>query len=97
MHDSKWVILTKQASNLFFQKTLRDRFVSNYLGTHILQDQVQDLIINRHVLHANDSGKESIVMIIAKYTTPKENDFYEYSAISWGYGNGSLPQKEDDL
>ena len=46
------------------------------------QDQIQDHIINRHVLHANNSGEESIVMIITKNTTPKENDFYDYPTIS---------------
>ena len=32
------------------------------------QGQVRDLIINRHVLLANDPGKDNIVMIIEKNT-----------------------------
>ena len=35
------------------------------------QDQIRDLIINRHVPCANDPGKYSIVMTIEKNTTPK--------------------------
>ena len=40
------------------------------------QDQIRDLIINRHVPRGNDPGKDNIVMIIEKNTTPEE--FYEY-------------------
>ena len=32
----------------------------------------------RHVLHAKDPGKDNIVMIIKKNTTPEEDEFYEY-------------------
>ena len=32
----------------------------------------------RYVSHAMDPGKDNIVMIIEKNTTPKENEFYEY-------------------
>ena len=42
------------------------------------QDQICDLIINRHVPRANDPGKDNIVMIIEKNTTPEEDEFYEY-------------------
>ena len=42
------------------------------------QDQICDLIINRHVPRANDPGKNNIVMIIEKNTTPEEDEFYEY-------------------
>ena len=43
------------------------------------QDQIRDLIINRHVPRANDPGKDNIVVIIEKNTAPKEDEFYEYS------------------
>ena len=42
------------------------------------QYQIRDLIINRHVSLANDPGKNNIVMILEKNTTPKEDEFYEY-------------------
>ena len=42
------------------------------------QDQIHDPIINRHVPRANDPGKDNIVMIIDKNTTPEEDEFYEY-------------------
>ena len=42
------------------------------------QDQIHDLIINCHVSRANDPGKDNIVMIIEKNTTPEEDEFYEY-------------------
>ena len=41
----------------------------------------QDIITHlkiRHVLHAKDPGKDKIVMIIEKNTTPEEDEFYEY-------------------
>ena len=41
------------------------------------QDQIGDLIINRHVPLANDPGKDNIVMIIEKNTVPEEDEFYE--------------------
>ena len=36
------------------------------------QDQIRDLVINRHVPRGNDPGKDNIVMIIEKNTTPEE-------------------------
>ena len=42
------------------------------------QDQIHDPIINRHVPRTNDPGKDNIVMIIEKNTTPEEDEFYEY-------------------
>ena len=42
------------------------------------QDQTHDLITKRHVPRANDPGKDNIVMIIEKDTTPEEDEFYEY-------------------
>ena len=36
------------------------------------QDQIRDLVINRHVPRENDPGKDNIVMIIEKNTTPEE-------------------------
>ena len=42
------------------------------------QDQIHDLIINRHEPCANDPGKDNIVIIIEKNTTPEEDEFYEY-------------------
>ena len=41
----------------------------------------QDIITHlktRHVPHANDLGKDNIVMIIEKNTAPEEDEFYEY-------------------
>ena len=41
----------------------------------------QDIITHlrtRYVDHAKDPGKDNIVMIIEKNTTPKEDEFYEY-------------------
>ena len=42
------------------------------------QTQIHDLITNRYVPRANDPGKDNIVMITEKNTTPEEDDFYEY-------------------
>ena len=42
------------------------------------QDQIHDLIINRHVSCVNDPGKGNIDMSIGKNTTPDEDEFYEY-------------------
>ena len=42
------------------------------------QDQIRGLIINRHVLHANDPGKDNIVMTIEKNTAHEEDEIYEY-------------------
>ena len=36
------------------------------------QDQIRDLVINRHVPRGNGPGKDNIVMIIEKNTTPEE-------------------------
>ena len=36
------------------------------------QDQIRDLVNNRHVPRGNDPGKDNIVMIIEKNTTPEE-------------------------
>ena len=50
----------------------------------VYKDQLQkcqDIITNLrtyHVLHAKDSGKGNIAMIIEKNTAPKEDEFYEY-------------------
>ena len=41
------------------------------------QDIITDLK-TRHVPHAKDPGKDNIVMIIEKNTTPEEDEFYEY-------------------
>ena len=41
----------------------------------------QDIITHLkkcHVLHAKDLGKDNIVMIIEKNSTPKEDGFYEF-------------------
>ena len=41
----------------------------------------QDIITHlkkRYVPHAKDPGKDNIVMIIEKNTTPEEDEFYEY-------------------
>ena len=43
------------------------------------QEQVYDVIINRHVTRANDSGKDKIIMVIEKNTIPEEDEIYEYS------------------
>ena len=42
------------------------------------QDQIRELIINSHVPHANDPGKNNMVMIIEKNIAPEEDEFYEY-------------------
>ena len=42
------------------------------------QDQIDDLIINRHVSCVNNSGKGNIDLIIGKDTTPEEDESYEY-------------------
>lgn len=39
-------------------------------------------IINCHVPHANDPGKNKIIMITEKNFTPEKNEFYEYLTIS---------------
>ena len=42
------------------------------------QDQIRGLVFNGHVPRANDPGKDNIVMIVEKNTTPEEDEFYEY-------------------
>lgn len=42
------------------------------------QDQIHGLIIIRHVPRANDPGKDKIVLIIEKTTTPEEDELYVY-------------------
>ena len=42
------------------------------------QDQIRNIIINRCVPRANNPGKDNIVMVVEKNTTPEEDDFYEY-------------------
>ena len=42
------------------------------------QDQIYDLIKNRHLPRTNDSGKENIVMIIERNSIPEEDEFFEY-------------------
>ena len=50
----------------------------------VYKDQLQkcqDTITHlraRYVDHAKDLGKDNIVMIIEKNTTPEEDEFYEY-------------------
>ena len=50
----------------------------------VYKDQLQkcqDIITHlraRYVDHAKDLGKDNIVMIIEKNTTPKEDEFYEH-------------------
>ena len=50
----------------------------------VYKDQLQkcqDIITHlktRYVPHANDLGKDNIVMIIEKNTVPEEDEFYEY-------------------
>ena len=44
----------------------------------VYQTQVRDLIINRYAPRAKYLGKDNIVMIIEKNTTPEEDEFYEY-------------------
>ena len=61
------------------------------------QDQIHDLIINCHVPRANDPGKDNIVMIIEKNTTPEEDEFYEYPYLFQEYRDGLLTQKGDGL
>ena len=41
------------------------------------QDQIHDLIINRHVPRANGQGKDNVVMIIEENTTTKEDGVYK--------------------
>ena len=43
------------------------------------QDQIHDLITNRHVTRANNTGKENIVMIMKKNTMCEGDEFYEHS------------------
>ena len=42
------------------------------------QGQIRNIIINRCVPRANNPGKDNIVMVVEKNTTPEEDDFYEY-------------------
>ena len=61
------------------------------------QDQIRGLIINRHVLHANDPGKDNIVMTIEKNTAHEEDEIYEYPTILPEYNDGLLAPKDDGL
>ena len=42
------------------------------------QNQLHDISFNCNVPRANDPGKDNIVMLIEKKTTPEEEEFYEY-------------------
>ena len=60
----------------------------------------QDIITHlkkRYVPDAKDPGKDNIVMIIEKNTTPEEDEFYEYPYMLQEYNDGSLTQKDDGL
>ena len=66
------------------------------------QDQIYDLITNRHVPRASDPGKCNIAVIIEKNTTPEEDEFYEYPYYIprirfYDSRDGSLPQKTNGL
>ena len=61
------------------------------------QDQICDLIINRHVSRANDPGKYNIVMIFEKNTTPEEDEFDEYPSILREYNNDLIAQKDHGI
>ena len=41
-------------------------------------DEIDGPVINCHVSRANDPGRDNIIMIAEKITTPKEDYFYEY-------------------
>ena len=40
------------------------------------QDQIRDFIINRHVLRANDLGKDNIIIIVRKHATPANDKYH---------------------
>ena len=64
----------------------------------VYQAQVRDLIINRHVPHAKDPGKDNIVMIIEKNTTPpRMMSFMSIPTTLPGYNDDSLTQKDAGL
>ena len=60
-------------------KTIKKSLKKKIQQLHCLK--CQDIITHLkkcHVPHAKDPGKDNIVMILEKETTPEEDEFYEY-------------------
>ena len=60
----------------------------------------QDIITHprtRYVDHANDPGKDNIVMIIDKIPPPRKMSFMSIPTTLRGYKDGLLTQKDDGL
>ena len=49
----------------------------------VYQAQVRDLFIHRHVPRAKDPGKDNIVTIIEKNTTPEEDHNLHLEPVEW--------------
>ena len=101
----------KDAAIILLNDDLKDREhynVALQAQRDVYKEQLQkcqDIIIHlktRHVPHADDSGKDEIVMIIEKNTpsppTPLRNmSFISIPTTLRGYNGGSLTQKDDGL
>ena len=80
-------IKEKDAAIVLLNDDLKNREYENVVlqaQRDVYKDQLQkcqDIITHlkkRYVDHAKDPGKDNIVMIIEKNTTPEEDEFYEY-------------------
>ena len=78
--EHKQAIEEKDAAIAVLNDDLQNREYENVAlqaQRDVYQDQVCDLIINRHVPRANDPGRQHCY-IIQKNTAPEEDEFYEY-------------------
>ena len=81
IEDHQQAIEEKDATIALLNDDLKNREHENVAlqaQRDVYQAQVRDLIINRHVPRAKHPGKDNIVMIIEKNTTPEKDEFYEY-------------------
>ena len=85
--DHQQAIEEKDVALALFSDDLENREYENMAlqaQKDIYKEQLQkcqDIITHprtRYVDHANDPGKDNIVMIIDKNTAPEEDEFYEY-------------------
>ena len=85
--DHQQAIEEKDAALALLNDDLHNREYENVAlqaQRDVYKDQLQkcqDIITHlrtRYVDHAKDPGKDNIVMIIEKNTTPEEDEFYEY-------------------
>ena len=85
--DHRQAIEEKDAALALLNDDLQNREYENVAlqaRRNVYKEQLQkyqDIITNlraRYVDHAKDPGKDNVVMIIEKNTTPEEDEFYDY-------------------